>query len=153
MARERDAAIAAVAEAYVVMLATLMGEEPVVVRLAGGAQALTPDDLTGDFGFFAVDSGSTPMSEAVAKQELMTLVPVLQALGVANETILKNLVRVYNLTEEFLPKEQAAIPNQQQLPPGPAGTPPDMLPQAGVAPGELPAPGQVKAMLPDGGTV
>ena len=153
MARERDAAIAAIAEAYVVMLATLMGEEPVVVRLAGGAQALTPDDLTGDFGFFAVDSGSTPMSEAVAKQELMTLVPVLQALGVANETILKNLVRVYGLTEEFLPKEPPAVPNTPQMPPGAAGTAPDMLPGAGVAPGELPAPGQVKAMLPDGGVV
>jgi hypothetical protein len=153
MARERDAAIAAIAEAYVVMLATLMGEDPVIMRLSGGAQALTPDDLTGDFGFFAVDSGSTPMSEAVAKQELMTLVPVLQALGVANETILKNLVRVYGLTEEFLPQQAPAVPNMPQMPPGAAGTPAEMLPQAGVAPGKLPAPGQVKAMLPDGGVV
>ena len=93
------------------------------------------------------------MSEAVAKQELMNLVPVLQALGVPNQTILKNLVRVYNLTEEFLPDEQPAAPNEPQMSPGPAATAPDLLPQAGVAPGDLPAPGQVAAMLPDGGVV
>ena len=93
------------------------------------------------------------LSNEACRQELMTLIPVLQALGVPNETILKNLVRVYSLTEEFLPSEQPAMPNAPQQSPGSAQQAPAMLPEAGVAPGELPAPGQVKAMLPDGGVV
>tara|TARA_R100000654_G_scaffold16146_1_gene34041 strand:- start:4285 stop:5046 length:762 start_codon:yes stop_codon:yes gene_type:complete len=154
MARERDAAIAEIAQAYVVMLATLMGDEVEMVRLGGKATALQADDLTGDFGYFAQDSGSTPMSEAVKKQELMNLVPVLQALGVNNETILKSLVRVYRLSEDFLPEEQPTPPVPQ---PSPPGMPPgamagaaEALPSMGVAPGEIPTPGSVRAVLPDG---
>lgn len=154
MARERDAAIAEVAQAYVVMLATLMGDEIEMVRLGGKAKALQADDLIGDFGYFAQDSGSTPMSEAVKKQELMNLVPVLQALGVSNETILKSLVRVYRLSEDFLPQAQPTPPvpqpSPQGMPPGMMGAPGEALPSMGVAPGEIPSPGSVRAVLPDG---
>jgi hypothetical protein len=154
MARERDSAIAEVARAYVVMLATLMGDDIEMVRLGGKAKALQADDLTGDFGYFAQDSGSTPMSEAVKKQELMNLVPVLQALGVSNDTILKSLVRVYRLSEDFLPKAQPTPPvpqpSPQGMPPGMMGAPGEALPSMGVAPGEIPSPGSVRAVLPDG---
>jgi hypothetical protein len=157
MARERDAAIAQCAQTYCVMIATLMGDETELVRLGGKAKAVQADDLIGDFGFFAQDSGSTPMSEAVKKQELMNLIPVLQALGVANQTILKSLVRVYGLSEEFLPKDIPTPPTPQPPAPGSdpmaAMNPQDALPSMGVAPGEMPSPGSVRAVLPDGNVI
>jgi hypothetical protein len=104
-ARERDSAIAQAAQTYVVMLATLMDDDDFVVRLGGKSTVVKPDDLRGDFSFFAQDSGSTPMSEAVKKQEFTTLIPMLQQLGVSNETILKTLVRAYDLPEDFLPEQ------------------------------------------------
>ena len=146
MARERDAAISHVAQCYAVMLATLLGDDDEMVRLNDKVQVLSSDDLTGDFGYFAEDSGATPMTEAVRKQELMNLIPVLQALGTPNDVILKNLVRVYGLPEDFLPAPQP------QMPPG--------APQGaaqgggmGVGVGEIPQPGSVRAMLPDGDVI
>ena len=128
------------------MLATLLGDDDEMVRLNDKVQVLSSDDLTGDFGYFAEDSGATPMTEAVRKQELMNLIPVLQALGTPNDVILRNLVRVYGLSEDFLPAPQ------QQIPPG--------APQAaaqgggmGVGVGEIPQPGSVRAMLPDGDVI
>lgn len=149
MARERDAAIAQVAQSYAVMLATLLGDEQEMVRLDEKVQVLTADDLTGDFGYFAEDSGATPMTEAVRKQELMNLIPVLQALGTPNEVILKNLVRVYGLSEDFMPKPQPEMP--PGAPPSPAGAAQGA--GMGVGVGEIPQPGSVRAMLPDGDLV
>jgi hypothetical protein len=146
MARERDAAISHVAQCYAVMLATLLGDEDEMVRLNDKVQVLSSDDLTGDFGYFAEDSGATPMTEAVRKQELMNLIPVLQALGTPNDVILKNLVRVYGLSEDFLPAPQP------EMPPGAA----QAAAQGGgmgVGVGEIPQPGSVRAMLPDGDVI
>jgi len=155
MARERDAAISQVAQSYAIMLATLLGDDQEMVRLNNKVQVLTADDLRGDFGYFAEDSGATPMTEAVRKQELMNLIPVLQALGTPNEVILKNVVRVYNLSEDFLPAPQPEVP--AAAPPGPAGPagPPGMGPGGGmgVGVGEIPQPGSVRAMLPDGDVI
>lgn len=149
MARERDAAISQVAQCYAVMLATLLGSDDEMVRMNDKVQVLTSDDLTGDFGYFAEDSGATPMTEAVRKQELMNLIPVLQALGTPNDVILKNVVRVYGLSEDFLPKPQ---PAQPQMPaPGPAGV--AQGGGMGVGVGEIPQPGSVRAMLPDGDVI
>ena len=146
MARERDAAISHVAQCYAVMLATLLGDDDEMVRLNDKVQVLSSDDLTGDFGYFAEDSGATPMTEAVRKQELMNLIPVLQALGTPNDVILKNLVRVYGLSEDFLPAPQP------QMPPGaPQGAAQGS--GMGVGVGEIPQPGSVRAMLPDGDVI
>ena len=146
MARERDAAISHVAQCYAVMLATLLGDDDEMVRLNDKVQVLSSDDLTGDFGYFAEDSGATPMTEAVRKQELMNLIPVLQALGTPNDVILKNLVRVYGLSEDFLPAPQP------QMPPGsPQGA--AQGGGMGVGVGEIPQPGSVRAMLPDGDVI
>ena len=146
MARERDAAISHVAQCYAVMLATLLGDDDEMVRLNDKVQVLSSNDLTGDFGYFAEDSGATPMTEAVRKQELMNLIPVLQALGTPNDVILKNLVRVYGLSEDFLPAPQP------QMPPGaPQGAAQGS--GMGVGVGEIPQPGSVRAMLPDGDVI
>jgi hypothetical protein len=149
-ARERDAAIAQAAQTYVVMLATLMDDGDVVVRLGGKSQVVTPDDLRGDFSFFAQDSGSTPMSEAVKKQEFTTLIPLLQQLGVSNEVILKSLVRAYDLPEDFLPEAVAPAPVAPTTMPTPAAMPPEQsLPGAMASPN----PANVSPLLPAGGVV
>lgn len=153
-ARERDAAIAQAAQTYVVMLATLMDGEDIIVRLGGKAVAVRPDDLTGDFAYFAQDSGSTPMSDAVKKQELMTLIPLLQSLGVDNATILKSIVRSYDLPEDFLPQDEPA----QAIAPTAAPTPgaPPSAPEAALMSGAgmgNPSPERVAAVLPSGGVV
>lgn len=155
MARERDAAIAQVAMTYTVMLATLLGDDDEVVRLGNEAQVLVADDLTGDFSFYAQDSGSTPMSEAVKRQELMNLLPTLKELGVAPDALLRTIVRAYDLSEEFLPDKQAvppATPAPTQAQPS-TPTPPAGLPGMGMGPGQLPSPGQVSQVLPPGGVV
>lgn len=149
-ARERDAAIAQAAQTYVVMLATLMDEGDVIVRLGGKAQVVTPDDLRGDFAFFAQDSGSTPMSDAVKKQELMQLIPLLQSLGVDNATILKSIVRSYDLPEDFLPDDDAqSVAPTETPPPSPLSGPE----QAAVGTMAGPSPQRVANVLPTGGVV
>lgn len=149
-ARERDAAIAQVAQTYVVMLSTLMDNEDVVVRLGGKAQVVSPDDLRGDFAFFAQDSGSTPMSDAVKKQELMQLIPLLQSLGVPNSTILKSVVRSHDLPEDFLPDDA----------PAPGGAPAPEMPGVPQAPEQAalgtmvgPSPQRIANVVPQGGVV
>lgn len=137
MARERDAAIAGLAEAYSVMLGVLMGDETEVVRLSNRPQVLNAKDLTGDFGFFAVDSGSTPVAEAVKKQELLNLLPVLQGLGVPNALLLEKVVRLYDLPEDFLP----------------TGSSTPAAPPVGAPPAPLPTPGQSQAVLPPGAQI
>lgn len=149
-ARERDAAIAQAAQTYVVMLATLMDDGDVVVRLGGKSQVVTPDDLRGDFSFFAQDSGSTPMSEAVKKQEFTTLIPLLQQLGVSNEVILKSLVRAYDLPEDFLPEAVAPAPVAPTTMPTPAAMPPEQALMGAMA---SPNPANVSPLLPAGGVV
>jgi hypothetical protein len=149
-ARERDAAIAQAAQTYVVMLSTLMDDGDVVVRLGGKSQVVTPDDLRGDFSFFAQDSGSTPMSDSVKKQELTNLVPLLQSLGVSNDTILKSLVRAYDLPEDFLP--EAAPPMPPVAPTG-APTPGGAQPPNPMAAMAAPNPANIAPLLPPGGVV
>ena len=148
-ARERDAAIAQMAQTYVVMLATLMDDGDVIVRLGGKARVVRADDLTADFRFFAQDSGSTPMSDAVKKQELQTLVPLLTKLGVPPAKSLKALVRSYDLPEDFLPEDAApaagALPNAPGLPSAPD--------QAAASLLQGPSPANVANVLPAGGVV
>jgi hypothetical protein len=147
-ARERDAAIAQAAQTYVVMLATLMDSGDIIVRLQGKAQVVRADDLTADFAFYAQDSGSTPMSDSVKKQELQALVPLLQQLGVQPATILKALVRSYDLPEDFLPKDVPATGASAQAPGLPAAPEQAM---ANMLAG--PSPDNIASILPQGGVV
>ena len=147
-ARERDAAISKLAQTYVVMVATLMGDDDTVIRIRGSAHALRAEDLIGNFAYFAQDSGSTPMSDSVRKQEFQLLVPLLRDLGVDPSTILKSLVRSFDLPEDFLPKDDA----QPQVAP--------MAPPAAIPPNEAaagiiasPSPQNVATVLPAGGVV
>jgi hypothetical protein len=103
MARTRDELIAKIAQVYNIMLSVILGDdsEPLALPNPVGPTMLSAKDLTGDFGYFAVDSGSTPMGDAAKRESLLQLVPVLVQLGTPADAILKELIRVYDLPESF----------------------------------------------------
>jgi hypothetical protein len=110
MARTRDALIADMARVYNTMLSVILGEdaEPLTLPNPIGPTMLSADDLTGDFGYWAVDGGSTPMGDAVKRDNLLNLVPILQGLGAPAQTLLAELVRVYDLPQSFTEAVEAA---------------------------------------------
>jgi hypothetical protein len=155
MARARDACITQTAHTYLVMLATLMGDTSELVQLHGKAYQMEAADLLADFQIFAHDLGTTPMSEAVKKQELLTLLPLLEKLGVAPDKLLAMVARSFDL-----PADMVAAPPAMAAPVAPEGV-------AGMERGPQiaapPAPGEVAGMpagstrvaevLPPGGVV
>ena len=122
MARERDAAIEDLARKYLCMLSVFLEEnsKPAMVVLDNKAEVVTGADTMGDFHIFAADQASTPMSEAVTQQRLLSNVPVLQALGVPPREILKEIVRSLGLPESFLteqpPPPEEGLPGQASQP-------------------------------------
>ena len=115
MARERDAMIEHLATVYLSILATFLEEEPTnLIQIDGAVQSISPDDLRGDFVIFASDQASTPLSDVAAKNQLLMNIPTLVNLGVPADTVLKEVVRVLNLPEEFVLKAQENIKQQQQ---------------------------------------
>jgi hypothetical protein len=113
MAREKDAAIEQISNVYIRLLTLLTEEgETTVLDVEGSAKVLTSEDLEGKFRINALDQGSTPLSDAIRKQNLISLLPTLQGLGVQPQNILEEIVRSYELPESFL--EQP--PPQQQAP-------------------------------------
>ena len=122
MARVRDAAISDIAETYNVILSVILGEEgePLALPNPVGPTILSADDLTGDFRYWAMDQGTTPMAEMVKRQNLERLTPLLLQLGVNPATVLSEIVRTYDLPEEFSAAPPPPAP--EALPfPGPAG--------------------------------
>lgn len=103
LARERDSAIELLAKTYLNVLSTFIEDDvPAVINLDGEAVIIAPDDLKGDFDFFASDQSSTPLSEAVQKRQLLENLPTLLNLGVPQDKLLKEVVRTLNLPEDFL---------------------------------------------------
>lgn len=153
LARERDAAIEEVARVYTAMMALYLdGEGRDIVLMDGKPMVIKPDDLLGDFRFFAQDGGATPVSDAQKKLELMNAVPLLQQLGVPDPLILKEVVRMLDLPESFIPEAEAlAKPMPPPTAPQPGGpTTPAPVPDTmlGLGPGSLPSPGKISQVLP-----
>mgnify|MGYP003636370169 FL=1 len=129
MARIRDAAITSLAMTYNVMLSVVLGDdaEPLALPNPVGATILSADDLTGDFGYWAVDAGTTPMSDLAKRQSLERLAPILVQLGADPAVILEEMVRVFQLPTNL------SVPLPP--PPAPEGIPaegiPDQLPEEG----------------------
>lgn len=142
LARERDAMIEEMALKYLSITSTLMeGENPQVLNIGVDTFIVTAEDLRGDFEAFASDQASTPLSETVAKRQLLENLPTLINLGVPRDKLLKEVVRMLNLPEDF-----AEIPPQQEEASGRVSgidTPPTL--------GEAmanPAPENIQAFLP-----
>jgi hypothetical protein len=114
MARERDAMIEYLASTYLSILATFLEEEPSsLIQMDGKVVEIKPDDLRGDFSIYASDQASTPLSDVAAKNQLLNNIPTLVNLGVPAITVLKEVVRVLNLPEDFVLQADANIKEQQ----------------------------------------
>lgn len=102
LARERDGMIEEMAMKFLSMTATLLdGEQPQVLSVGTETLIVKPEDLNGDFGAYASDQASTPLSETIAKRQLLENIPTLVGLGVPKEKVLKEVVRLLNLPEDF----------------------------------------------------
>ena len=127
MARARDGVITSVAMAYNVILSVVLGEdaEPLALPNPVGPTILSADDLTGDFGYWAVDAGTTPISDATKQASLERLAPILTSLGADPKAVLEEIVRAFQLPADLgkvlpppAPPEGAPTPEQD------AGAPP-----------------------------
>ncbi|MCH9717779.1 MAG: hypothetical protein K0U52_11950, partial [Gammaproteobacteria bacterium] len=127
MARIRDSVITNIANTYNVMLSVVLGDdaEPLALPNPVGPTILSADDLTGDFSYWAVDAGTTPMSDLFKQQSLERLAPVLVQLGADPTIILEEMVRVFQLPANL------AIPAP---PPEPVPAQGEMVPEGAVAP-------------------
>jgi hypothetical protein len=129
MARVRDGVITGIARTYNVMLSVVLGDdaEPLALPNPVGPTILSADDLTGDFQYWAVDAGTTPMSDLARQAVLERIAPLLVQLGTPPAEVLAELVRAYQLPESFL-----------AAPPPPENTPPQSM-AAGQADAEAQA--------------
>ena len=129
MAREKDQALERITEIYIRLLDLLADEgETAVLDVEGEARIITPPDLDGKFRINALDQGSTPLSDAMRKQNFLALLPTLQGLGVSPLKIKEELVRLYELPKDFAeeppPQQAAPVPSpsaadQQMIEGGP----------------------------------
>ena len=122
MARIRDAAITSIASTYNVILSVVLGDdaEPLALPNPIGPTILSADDLTGDFGYWADDAGTTPMSDFTKQQSLERLGPLLVQLGADPKLVLGEMVRVFQLPDG-LAKVLEVVPA-----PDPNAAPPPM---------------------------
>ena len=134
-ARIRDGVITEAARTYNIMLSLVLGDdaEPLALPNPIGPTILSAADLTGDFQYWAVDPGGTPLNNLAKQQALERLAPLLLQLGAPAVEVLSELVRAFQLPESFATPEPPPPP--AGLPPGaPEGLPPEGLPPAGLPP-------------------
>jgi len=151
LARERDSMIEMMSAVYVSMMQVFLTEDADVIVIDGKVQVLKAADLDGDFGIYAQDMGSTPVSDSIKKQEFLTLIPTLQALGVPNTVLLQELIRGMDLPESLMPDENMQAPMMPPERPQPQGMSPGAMedPTAMLAGGGGPSPQQISRMLPN----
>jgi len=113
LARERDNSIENIINVYIRTLVLLADEgEKAVLNVEGEGKTITTEDLEGKFRINALDQGSTPLSDAMRKQNLLSLLPTLQGLGVPQDKIKEEIIRAYELPKTFL-----------EVPPAPPASP------------------------------
>ena len=102
LARERDSMIEEVARVFLSIYKVYVPEEGDSIIVNGEPTKVTRETLDGDFDFYANDMGSTPVSEAVKKQEFLSTFPILLEQGVSPNKLLTHLVQMLDLPNEFL---------------------------------------------------
>lgn len=144
LARERDAAIEHIANVYISMMKLYLKDDGDVILIDGQPEVIRIKDLTGDFTFYANDTGATPVSEAVKKQEYLAVMPTLLELGVPAQELLNHLIRILDLPQNFISEIQGAseMPQQQQ-----AAAPEQAVQQSAGMQGQ-PSSADVKQFLP-----
>ena len=146
LARERDNAIELIALAYLRIIALLAEDkDQAVIEVDGLPKVITVQDLDAKFKIVALDQSSTPLSEALKRNNLVQLLPVLTQLGVPADKIKDELIRIYDLPESFL-EAPPAPPTPPQGMGGPAPQEMQTTPGEIGAQGELPS-AQLAQML------
>ncbi len=117
LARDRDLAIEHIATIYLRILSLLVEEgEKAVINIDGKAMVVTLKDLDAKFKIAALDQGSQPLSDAIKKQNLINLLPVLTQLGVDPQKIKEEIIRAWDLPQSFLEDPEPA--EQKKVGPG-----------------------------------
>ena len=102
MARDRDAVIEAAALLYTRMLLPLIEDkDKVVIATPDGAKVVSEARLDADWTFYATDGGTTPVTDMVKKQQLVSLIAPLAQLGVPATPLREKLVRLFDLPPSF----------------------------------------------------
>jgi hypothetical protein len=116
LARKRDSAIEQLSLTYLNILGLFLEEDKAQpVLIDDQPQVVKASDVKGDFGVFASDMATTPMSEQLQKQQLLENIPTLVELGVPPPEILKEVIRVLGLPESFIPVEAPTPPTEEEL--------------------------------------
>jgi len=102
MARDRDGTIEQATSLYIRMLIPLIDDgESVIVATEEGAKVGTVAKIDADWEFYATDGGGTPLTDALKKQQIIQLYPVLSGLGIMPEKLRAEIVRLFDLPEDF----------------------------------------------------
>jgi len=109
-ARERDVCLESLANLYIRLLSTVIGDEDVVIpiKVENQVKLLRVEDLEGKYTYQAVDQASSPISESIKQQQLSSLSGLLVSLGASPQKVLEEVVRIYRLPQHL------AEPVQQQ---------------------------------------
>lgn len=130
MARERDDAIQSLARIVLRALWLLIedSKESIIIEVDGKGEKITSDVLDGKFQISALDQGNQPLAEAVQKQQLMQLLPVMESLGVKADVMKAELIRLFDLPSDFLDEEE--VEEIEEVPgiPGTGSAPPGSVP-------------------------
>lgn len=111
LARDRDGAIESIANIYLRTLSLMAEEgENAVLTVKGKGKVITVKDLHGKFRISALDQGNQPIADAIKKQNLLQLLPILTQLGVSNDKLKESVIRAYDLPEDFLKVEPVEAP-------------------------------------------
>ena len=102
LAKERDLMIEEIARVFLSIYKIYIPEEGDSIIINGEPTKVMKKHLDADFEFYANDMGSTPVSEAVKKQEFLSTMPVLGEFGVSPAKLLSHLVQMLDLPNEFL---------------------------------------------------
>ena len=137
LARERDNTIEMIAETYLRIVSLMTEEkETAVIDVDGKPKIISSIDLEAKFKIVALDQSSTPLSQALKRNNIVQLLPVLLQLGVNPATIKDELIRLFEMPDSF----KEAMEQAQQMPGG-VNAPQDVQTQAGEidAQGNLPS--------------
>ena len=138
MARERDAMIERLSKTYIRMLHLLTDEkDKAVVVVDNTPTIISTAMLDGRFRYAALDQAATPLSDALKRQQFLSILPVLGQVGVSTQRIKEYVIREIDLPESFLEEdkpEPTRLPSGADVPTGPEGegiqrTPAEMLAQ------------------------
>ena len=148
MARVRDRFIEYLAEVYASMTAFLLltsDKDKETITFNGKVYTIDAADFIGKFRFSAADQASTPISAALKKQTIASMLAPLQSLGVPQDELLNYIVRTFDLPPSFIP-EAVETPAAAPGPVGPGGMPaPSSAEGTGATPEPLPVGGGSQA--------